>query len=327
MKNFINEKTKRQMIAVVVIGVILIIVDMASTLVNTGVEIIKTEKGLYLVRPDEGEKNGRIVLEAQVKCGNEEFNKRYNLSIEPYSSLKEETEDAPEKAISQREVAECEMRSVMGALNSDLSSKRIELPTKLKSGEKISWYRRKQTNTLMLCLLTLGALVAVWRSKGTAQKKEQEQRKNSVMRQLPEFVNRLVLLLNAGLVLNTAFEKTVEESVRYCGDDKDYFYSNMSDIYESVKHANGSMSKGLRNFAKESGIKELMRVSNIISDNINKGVELNKKLERESELLWIMRKKNCEERGKMAETKLTLPLMLFLMVLIIITVAPALIEL
>lgn len=79
--------------------------------------------------------------------------------------------------------------------------------------------------------------------------------------------------------------------------------------------------------AKESGIRELMRVSNIINDNINKGVELTDKLQAESEILWLNRKKSCEEKGRFAETKMTLPLMLFLMVLIIITVAPALLEL
>ena len=72
---------------------------------------------------------------------------------------------------------------------------------------------------------------------------------------------------------------------------------------------------------------ELMRVSNIVNDNINKGVELTEKLQRESETLWINRKKNCEEKGKLAETKLTLPLMIFLIVLIVITVAPALLGL
>ncbi len=44
-------------------------------------------------------------------------------------------------------------------------------------------------------------------------------------------------------------------------------------------------------------------------------------------MLWLERKKSCEERGRLAETKLTLPLMIFLMVLIVITVAPALMEL
>ena len=56
-------------------------------------------------------------------------------------------------------------------------------------------------------------------------------------------------------------------------------------------------------------------------------MELTEKLQRESETLWINRKKNCEEKGKLAETKLTLPLMIFLIVLIVITVAPALLGL
>ncbi len=40
--------------------------------------------------------------------------------------------------------------------------------------------------------------------------------------------------------------------------------------------------------------------------------------------MWIGRKKKAEEKGKLAETKLTFPLMILLLVLIMITVAPAL---
>ncbi len=70
-----------------------------------------------------------------------------------------------------------------------------------------------------------------------------------------------------------------------------------------------------------------MRISNILSDNMSKGVDLTEKLTRESEVFGIGRKKNCEEKGRLAETKLTLPLMVFLMVLMVVTVAPALMEL
>ena len=45
------------------------------------------------------------------------------------------------------------------------------------------------------------------------------------------------------------------------------------------------------------------------------------------EILWISRKKNCEERCRLAETKLTLPLMIFLIVLIVIVITPALLDL
>ena len=148
-----------------------------------------------------------------------------------------------------------------------------------------------------------------------------------MIRQLPEFVNRLVLLLNAGLVLNSAFEKAAGENKYPEREGSDYFYSRLRDIYISSKTANGSMHGEFKRFARESGVKELMRISNILGDNISKGVNLTEKLERESELLWINRKKSCEERGRLAETKLTLPLMIFLIVLMIITIAPALMEL
>ena len=93
------------------------------------------------------------------------------------------------------------------------------------------------------------------------------------------------------------------------------------------------MNREFREFARAhrsaggDTAKELMRISNIISDNISKGVELTDKLQRESETLWLNRKRDCEERGRLAETKLTLPLTFFLLVLIVITVSPALLEL
>lgn len=66
------------------------------------------------------------------------------------------------------------------------------------------------------------------------------------------------------------------------------------------------MHRELREFARKSGIKELIRVANIICDNVSKGTGLTEKLQAESEILWMNRKKNCEERGRLAETKLTL---------------------
>ena len=94
-----------------------------------------------------------------------------------------------------------------------------------------------------------------------------------------------------------------------------------------MKTTNAALHEELQRFAKDSGVSELMRVSGIIADNINKGAELNQKLERESEQLWLSRRLHAEEQGRLAETKMTLPLAIFLCVLIVITVAPALLQL
>ena len=90
--------------------------------------------------------------------------------------------------------------------------------------------------------------------------------------------------------------------------------------------------KEFRDFSRSSehsgeGSRELMRISNIITDNISKGVELTDKLQSESETLWLSRKRSSEERGRLAETKLTMPLTVFLLVLVVVTVSPALLEL
>ena len=144
---------------------------------------------------------------------------------------------------------------------------------------------------------------------------------------MPEFVNKLVLLLNAGLVLNTAFEITVEESLASQEKQSDYFSERLRRINTNMKEMNSPLQTEFRTFAKECGDTGVMRISNILSDNISKGVELTEKLQRESEVLWINRKRDCEERGRISETKLTIPLTIFLLVLVVITVSPALLEL
>ncbi|MBQ0078650.1 MAG: hypothetical protein KBS66_01995 [Eubacterium sp.] len=228
--------------------------------------------------------------------------------------------------MTERQRSEYELRMITGALNSDCTSPKVLLPTSLKTGASVRWHREKRNNGPFIALLTMVLVACVYINQHSEAKKERDRRFESVMGQLPQFVNRLVLLLSAGLVLSSAFEKTVSETIGYSRNDKDYFTVNMKRIYTSVHGANGSFNEEFRDFARASGIKELMRISNIISDNISKGVELNEKLEGESQLLWINRKKLCEERGRLAETKLTLPLVMFLMVLVVITVAPALLE-
>lgn len=320
-----SERTKKRMIAVVIAGLLLIAADLAVSLSSGGVVITREKGELYMIRPGPGDPAAHATLRASVSGEGADFDRRVSVSLAPYSEeVQKEDEIRP---MSAREQAEYELRTVTGEFNSDLTQTRVKLPQELRSGAGVRWTRERSSNTVMLSMLTMVTALAVYRKRFGDIRREERRRQESVMRQLPEFVNRLVLLLDAGLVLNTAFEKSVEECLAFRGQGDDYFYSSMSRIYETARNTNGSMNAGFREFAKESGIRELLRLSNIIEDNIHKGAALNEKLEAESENLWIARKKSCEERGRLAETKMTLPLVMFLMALIMITVAPAMIEL
>lgn len=326
-------KARKSIIAVLAAGALLIATDMVLSSQGQSAGIVESGGSIYIVRPAEDQNPGHLVLRAEVSDGDKVIEKKIDLTMDPYEkeSSEEKQDDGDGEAAGKRnrEAVEMELRGIASELNSDKAVKKVKLPDSLASGEKISWEVEDKSGSNGIAIMAVTVLTAfcIYKKRFSMLEQQRRLQRESVMRQLPEFVNRLVLLLNAGLVLTSAFEKSVEESFVEDSKGDDYFYGKLREIYVLCTTTNASMHVEFRKMAKESGIRELMRVSNIISDNIRKGVELTGKLQAESELLWISRKKSCEEKGRLAETKLTLPLMIFLMVLIIITVAPALMEL
>ncbi|MBQ2746872.1 MAG: type II secretion system F family protein [Firmicutes bacterium] len=136
--------------------------------------------------------------------------------------------------------------------------------------------------------------------------------------ELPEFTNKLVLLLNAGLVLRSAIEIIAEE------ESDSILSRELRSITLNMKSVNSTFEDEFRNLARKTGLRELLRLSNIFTDNIDKGSELVKKLDIEASFMWQMSKKQVEERGRIAESKLTFPMALMLLSLILVTSAPAL---
>ena len=325
-------KARKSIIAVLAAGALLIATDMVLSSQGQSAGIVESGGSIYIVRPAEDQDPDHLVLRAEVSDGDKVIEKKIDLTMDPYEkeSSEEKQDDGDGEAAGKRnrEAVEMELRGIASELNSDKAVKKVKLPDSLASGEKISWEVEDKSGSNGIAIMAVTVLTAfcIYKKRFSVLEQQRRLQRESVMRQLPEFVNRLVLLLNAGLVLTSAFEKSVEESFVEDSKGDDYFYGKLREIYVLCTTTNASMHVEFRKMAKESGIRELMRVSNIISDNIRKGVELTGKLQAESELLWISRKKSCEEKGRIAETKLTLPLMIFLMVLIIITVAPALME-
>lgn len=357
----LNRKAVKRIMAVITAGVLLLLFDLLVGFDFSTLRLMNSGSNMYLVRPAEGSSAGHISLKADIETENGTVTKDYELSLYPYArenssrgggaagssgSASGGTSDGSGASggasgssasgiagsMSEEELLAYEMRSVINSMNDDQSARRVTLPDRLKTGEKITWSAAKRTNTAAIAFAMIVLAVFIYRNRFEPLEKMRKVRMDSVRRQLPEFVNRLVLLLGAGLVLSSAFERIVEESRQSAALASDYFYMCMDGIYSKIKETNGSMEKEFRDFARSSehsgeGSRELMRISNIITDNISKGVELTDKLQSESETLWLSRKRSSEERGRLAETKLTMPLTVFLLVLVVVTVSPALLEL
>lgn len=180
----------------------------------------------------------------------------------------------------------------------------------------------------MLLLFPL-ICVFIYRSRYRELNEEEIRTKKVVQIELSEFITKLILLLDAGLVMSAAFQKIVRDyewAVKEEGLQSNYFYQQLSQINHTIQEAKGNFTQELKEFAYRTKIPEFIRLANIITDNYQMGSELVEKLTMEGEMLWFTRKKLAVEQGKLAEIKLTLPLMLLILSLLVITIAPVLLE-
>lgn len=225
-------------------------------------------------------------------------------------------EDAMKRAV------DAEVREI----NSGRSGSTVVLPSRLDDGTRLRWEQRTDNNIPLILIAFALCLLMIYRASDARLRKEEAEARGSVVRELPGFINKFVLLINAGLVTNEAFGRIMSdyESMRSSG--KKYFYEQLLEAKRRAEETKSPFHEELAAFAKRTEVRELMRLSNIINDNISKGFDLVEKLRRESEVMWFERKKQSEERGRIAETKLTLPLMILLLVLITVTTAPALLD-
>ena len=131
--------------------------------------------------------------------------------------------------------------------------------------------------------------------------REIKEAETSVNRDLPEFINKLVLLLNAGLVFSSAFSKIIEDYESFYHTKKAE-QSHTKFLYEEMlEYRKKSLNqripdRELKEFSQRCGVREMVRLTAIISDNWDKGSTLAEKLESESNLLWIGRKKRRRKR-------------------------------
>ena len=150
------------------------------------------------------------------------------------------------------------------------------------------------------------------------------ERTASIERELPAFNDQLVLLLGSGLILREAFRRIAEgyrvKKVRT------YFEDRIVKIWEETENGVSDFVNVLTRTSDDIGVSEFSRIAGVIRDNQLRGFDISGKLAAESEILWDLRKKNAEERGRLAETKLTMPLAILLIVLVLVTAAPAIIQ-
>lgn len=204
------------------------------------------------------------------------------------------------------------------------SGKTVILPKKTIGGLSLTWSTPREIVYFFIPIMIALFGYYAYRKRYSKIDKMIKEDRESVARDFPDFLSKLLLLLNAGMVISSALAKIADdyEKRKRTGEER-YFYEELCGMQNRIRTSNAILAVEFSELALKTGRREVMRFSAILSDNIDKGSALAEKLTQESEMLWTMRKKNAEEKGRIAETKLTFPMVLQLLVIILITIAPA----
>lgn len=234
------------------------------------------------------------------------------------------SEDKPQEAIisDNIELERSIDEAVKKAENSP-SRKEVLLPVHSGDDVAISWEIEQNRSSMPFLMILVLAGFCLYKSRLSKIEKDIEHARKNIESELPGFISNFALLLNSGLVQSEAFRRIIAGRD---GGSPGFFYSRLRDVLDDCIRTNMSFENGLCIFAKDSGVREFVRVSNIIQDNVSRGTGLAAKMEKESSELWFLRKKRAEEKGRLAETQLTMPLVVLLLVLIVITIAPAMLD-
>jgi hypothetical protein len=197
------------------------------------------------------------------------------------------------------------------------------LPKKTEGGASLSYSNIEDKTILIVFLLIIFMATFIYFTRFKRVDKILKKEKEEIIYAFPAFVQKFVLLLNAGQTVFATFQKITDEyqKEKYIFGKK-VLYEELIQISEKIKNSGERFAPLFSDFAKRTGKREIMRFSSIVSANIDKGSVLTEKLEDEMDILFEGRKRAAKEKGELAESKLILPMMLLLIVILLITIGP-----
>ena len=145
-----------------------------------------------------------------------------------------------------------------------------------------------------------------------------KKRKAAIQIDFPDFLNRLILLINAGLTVTMAWERAVAGSGK-----TGHLYDELKAVLADIKSGKPEQ-RAYEDFARRCRCSEITRFVSFILQNLRKGnSEIVSILRVHANECWEMRKNAARRLGEEASTKMLLPMTLMLIAMLLIVAVPA----
>lgn len=201
----------------------------------------------------------------------------------------------------------------------------MKLPEKIL-GYSVSWREAKEHLPEKLLFMGLVLSVAIPLEKRSREREACKKREIQLALEYPEMVSKLMLLLGAGMTVSSAWKRI---TASYLQKRKNNSYE-IKPVYEEMLFTCHEVESGVgeerayERFGERCGQRRYRKLGNILTQNLKKGTRgLTVMLEAEVEDAFEERKSIARKYGEEAGTKLLLPMLLMLGIVMFILIVPA----
>lgn len=183
-----------------------------------------------------------------------------------------------------------------------------------------------EDNSLALWAAGMAAAVMVFLLLDRDLHEQLERRKKSLHREYSEIVHKLALFVGAGMTIRGAFQKIAGDYEAKCrgGGKKSPAYE---EILYTCRELRSGVSEALsyEHFGRRTGLQEYVRLSTLLVQNLKRGSStLLERLRDEADKSAEERLQRSKKLGEEAGTKLLVPMVLMLAVVMAVIMIPAL---
>ena len=231
---------------------------------------------------------------------------------------------APEKSMQERffELLEQELK----AQNAGTETFFV-LPENVE-GHAIRWTKQPQRKQYAVLMLGLCAMAGVAIGRKEDARKEKENRDAKLLAEYPQMLSQMALLLGAGMTVSRAWERIVVSYENRCNaqsaaEQEIPVYEEMRITYHQIRDGIGERL-AYEQFGERIQLQVYRRLATLLVQNLRKGTAgLSRLLEKEMQDAFDVQENLAKKQGEELQTKLLLPMMLMLGLVIVIIMIPA----
>ena len=214
-------------------------------------------------------------------------------------------------------------QAVIKAEESSREAATFSLPEEL-NGMRLEWSQKKAGRwCYVLLIAVVYGFYQVYRSR-EKRKQEEKIRREELLREYPHMISKFAMLLGTGTTVKQVWDKIVQDYEKQkTGEGGQLVYEEMG---VALREMNSGISEveAYERFGKRCGVLEYIKFGALLTQNLRKGSRgMSDVLRMEVVRSFEERKRTAKRLGEEAGTKLLLPMLGMLGVVMIMVMVPA----